>query len=164
MRIEALTEKTLKGALNVVNAVFPVQIEEPAESAFRASLNPEKYKIFLAKAQIAELRYWVAQNDLGRVVGTAGLYCYEKDRDKAFWLGWFCIAPSARNQGIGTELLQFSIEKAKEQGKKFLRLWTTTDPNELDAHRLYEKHEFRLKKEEPFADTGLKKLYYELKL
>jgi len=171
IKIEALTQRTLKEAVDLVNIVFPDQGEEPANIGFPASLNPEKYKDFLSKTQILlskiqipELRYWVAIDDSGRVVGTIGLYCYEKDKEEAYWLGWFCVDPATRKQGVGTRLLRFCIEKTKKQGKKFLRLWTTTDPNELDAHRLYEKYGFKLVREEQFGDTALKKLYYELKL
>lgn len=67
-------------------------------------------------------------------------------------------------RGVGTQLLQFILNKARKEDKKFLRLFTSTDPKEWNAHRLYEKHGFRLVKEEPWPNTEFKKLYYELKL
>ena len=164
IKIESLTSGTLKETINLVDKVFLDQGEEPAISCFLASLNPEEYKDFLFKIHVSELRYWVAINGLEKVLGTIGLYCYEFDKDKAFWLGWFCVDPNARKKGIGSQLLQFSINEAKRLRKKFLRLYTSTDPNELDSHRLYEKHGFKLVKEEPLLDAGLKTLYYQLEL
>ena len=165
IKIESLTEKTLREAIDLVDTVFPVQGEEPARIVFPASLNLEKYKDFLLEVQIPELRYWLAIDDSGKVAGTTGLYCYEFDKEEACWLGWFCVDPNTRKKGTGTQLLQFSIREAKKQGKRFLRLYTSTDPNESNAHRLYEKHGFvKLSKEERWFNTEFKMLFYELKL
>lgn len=164
IKIELLSNETLEEAISLVGTVFPIQAEEPASVAFPASLNPQKFKEILRQYQVPELKYWVVIDSSGKVVGTIGLYCYENDKHEAFWLGWFCVHPDVRKKGVGTRLLRFSIENARNQGKKFLRLWTSTSPNEQDAHRLYERHEFKLVGEEPLGDTGFNKLYYELKL
>lgn len=163
IKIEPLTEIILKEAISLVNEVFPEQGDEPANLCFQASLNLRGYEEFLSKAGIPELRYWVA-NQSGKVLGTVGLYCYKVDKKEAFWLGWFCVAPTVRKQGIGTQLLQFAIKEARKRGKRFLRLYTSTDPNELNAHKLYEKLGFKLAGSKPFGDTGFQKLYYELRL
>ena len=57
----------------------------------------------------------------GRIAGIIGLYCYEKDKGEAFWLGWFGVMPDCRRRGIGERLLRFAISKAKKSDKKFLR-------------------------------------------
>ena len=166
IRIEPLTERTLKEAIDLVNLVFPPQ-EEPEEQpsvVFAASLNPKKYQSILEQYTVPGLRYWLAIDSNKRVVGTIGLYCYEADKKEAYWLGWFCVASNTRRKGIGTRLLQFAIEETKRSKKSFLRLYTSNHPNELNAHKLYEKYGFRLIKEEPWGDTGLTKLYYELKI
>ncbi|MBA7660192.1 hypothetical protein ES703_68192 [subsurface metagenome] len=164
IEIELLTDKTLREAVNLLNRVFQNEEEEAPGDELPASLNPKKYKDFLLETQISELRYWVAIDNTGKVVGTTGLYCYSYDEHEAYWLGWFCVHPDLRKRGIGNKLLRFSIVKARKSGKKFLRLYTSTNPNELNAHRLYKKHGFRLFKKESLGDTDLKKLYYELKL
>ncbi|MFH1575625.1 MAG: GNAT family N-acetyltransferase [Candidatus Nealsonbacteria bacterium] len=163
MRIEQLTEQRLQEAINLVDMVFPEQGDEPARIVFSASLNPEKYKEYLMKHQILpDLRYWLAIDELGEVRGIIGLYRYEKDKEEAFWGGWFCVDP--RKKGIGLQLGRFAINEARRRGKAFLRLWTTTSLDELRAHKLYDKSEFKLVGEEPFGNTGLMKLFYELKL
>ena len=150
IEIELLTDKTLREAVNLLNRVFQNEEEEAPGDELPASLNPKKYKDFLLETQISELRYWVAIDNTGKVVGTTGLYCYSYDEHEACWLGGFCVHRDLR--------------KARKSGKKFLRLYTSTNPNELNAHRLYKKHGFRLFKKESLGDTDLKKLYYELKL
>lgn len=167
IKIKPLNKQNLNEAIKLVDRIFPSeeQGEEAARISFRASLDPQEYNDFLGKCQISDLRYWLAIDNFGKVLGTIGLYCYETDKEEAYWLGWLCVAPEARNMGIGKRLLQFCIEKSKKREKRFLRLWTTTNPDELIAHKMYEKTGFiKLDKEEPVPETEFKKLYYELDL
>ena len=163
IKIKALTKKTLKEALSLLDTVFPEgDEEEPANIALLASLNLEKYKDALSKMKIVELKYWTAIDVTGKIVGTIGLYHYEDDNDEEIWLGYFSVNPHLRKMGIGTQLLNFSINEARKYGKKFLRLWTMSSLR--DAQKLYEKHGFKLTREKSLGDTELKKLYYKLKL
>lgn len=163
VKIEPLSKMKLKETVGLVNEIFLNETEEPSDEEIPASLEPEKYQDFLSKYQMSNIRYWLVINDFGKVIGVVGLYCYEFDKNEAFWLGWFCVHPEARRSGIGNTLLRFAINVARAEGKKFLRLYTSTNPNELDSHRLYEKHRLKLTKEEPYPNGEFKKLYYELK-
>ena len=78
-------------------------------------------------------RYWVALNENGDIIGTTGLYSEKDDFHEAIWLSWFCVDPDVRGQGIGKQLIEFSIEMARSYGKKYLRLYTSDDPNEAAA-------------------------------
>jgi GNAT superfamily N-acetyltransferase len=130
---------------------------------FSASLFPVKYEKFLVAVEISTLNYWLAIDDnTGRVIGTIGLYEYQYDKQEAFWLGWFCVDPELRQMGIGTELLEFAIDGARQAGKKFLRLYSSTDPNESNAHRLYKEYGFVLTKEKDLPNKEFGRLYYEL--
>jgi len=88
------------------------------------------------------LEYWVAVDEKGTICGTTGFYTQKKDIHEAIWLSWFCVAPARRGQGIGKQLIEFSIKEAQSRGKKYLRLYTSDDPNEADAQFLYEKYGF----------------------
>jgi len=89
--------------------------------------------------RISELRdQWVALDDDGRVLGTTGLYRYRKDAHEAVWLSWFCVAPESRRAGVGGQMLDFTIERARATGATFLRLYTSDVSNEAAAQRLYE--------------------------
>jgi GNAT superfamily N-acetyltransferase len=105
---------------------------------------------------------WAAVNDNGDVCGTTGLYSYRKDEKEAVWLCWFCVDPEHRGQGIGKGLLAFSIEKAKQSGKAFLRLYTSDDPSEAAAQVLYEKYGLTVIKTEKRGSDNY--LFRELKL
>lgn len=161
VKIEPLTKETLKEAINLLNQIFLDEDGEAPGDELPASPYPKKYKNFLSRTKMSEIKYWVAVDDAGKVVGTIGLYCYEKDKDEAFWLGWFCVHSDLRRNGIGTKLLQFAIKKARKNNKRFLRLYTS--PELTQARRLYEKYSFQLTGEGFYPD-GSRKLYYELKL
>ena len=108
------------------------------------------------------VQYWAAVDEDGAVCGVAGIYEYAEDRDEALWLAWFCVDPARRGQGIGSKLLAHSIEAARATGKKYLRLYTSTLPNEAAAQVLYEKSGLRLTKKK--NRLFYKMLYRELAL
>ena len=62
------------------------------------------------------------------------------------WIGWFCVHKKYRGRGIGVALLNYSIEVAKERGKRYLSLYTSTDKNEAEAQVLYELNGFYITK------------------
>jgi RimJ/RimL family protein N-acetyltransferase len=77
------------------------------------------------------------------VLGTTGLYQYKRDAQEAVWVGWFCVDPKARGKGIGQKLIEHTICLAVQAGFRRVRLYTSTDPNEEAAQRLYEKNGFK---------------------
>jgi GNAT superfamily N-acetyltransferase len=78
------------------------------------------------------------------LLGTAGLYLYTRDALEAVWLAWFCVAPEARERGIGSRLLAFSIEQARATNRRYLRLYTSDDSREAATQRLYASRGLRI--------------------
>lgn len=78
----------------------------------------------------------------GNVLGTTGLYCYNRDFDEAVWVGWFCVDPRARGRRIGQALIEHTVARARDAGYQLIRLYTSTDPNEAAAQHFYEKNGF----------------------
>ncbi len=78
-----------------------------------------------------------------KVLGTTGLYRYKKDAHEAVWLAWFSVHPDARRQGIGQALIEHTEMLARRTGVSRIRLYTSTDPSEAAAQKLYEKNGFR---------------------
>lgn len=176
MHIEPLSYQTLDAAIKLVNQVFPYQIYqifplhalwEKARFSFPLSLRKNSIvtKIIFSLVGVAEVRYWLAVDQVSsKVIGTTGLYSFKKDKNEVDWLDWTCVAPEFRGQGIGGKLVDFAIEKARSEGKKFLRLYTSNYPNQATAQILYTKRGFRMTGEDKIKGTEFKILYLELEL
>ncbi|MBE9228382.1 GNAT family N-acetyltransferase [Phormidium sp. LEGE 05292] len=170
MGIKPLSHETLEQAISLVDRIFPYQKDAMYENArivFSASLekNNSSYKPLLEQMQITEANYWVAiDENSSKVVGITGLYGYAEDESEAYWLGYTCVDPDFRGQGIGAKLVDFVIEKARSAGKKFLRLYTSNFQNQAIAQILYEKRGLQIIGEEQMPGSEFKKIYRELKL
>ena len=164
IRITELRKDLIPEARALVARVFPGQtIMERMSFDFFARRSNPIVKSLARLFGISEfLNFWVAQNEQDRIIGTTGLYTYVRDEKEAVWLAWFCVDPGERGKGIGRELIEFSINKARGLGKQFFRLYTSDVPNEADAQILYEKYGFKVteRKKKPFYTL----LYRELKL
>jgi len=104
-------------------------------------------KIILRLLGVREqIIYWVAVNEQDKVVGTIGLYSKIKDSNEAVWMAYFCVDPNSRKQGIGRQLVEHAIEKAKEAGVSYFKLYSSTLRNEAVSHNLYYGYGFRVVK------------------
>ena len=145
-QIIELERHMIPQAKALVARVFPYQglTERLSFWAYKHHGSPLMKMLLKLYGGMDVYRYWVAVNENGDIVGTTGLYSENQDCHEALWLSWFCVAPEARGQGIGKQLIEFSIEKARGYNKKYLRLYTSDDPNEAAAQVLYEKYGFKV--------------------
>ncbi len=138
-------------AIALVRSVFP-RMSPFEHLSFIAIRNPQSLagRLLLFLGGIKDiLAFDVLVDEAGAVLGTTGLYRYQKDAQEAVWLSWFCVAPQARGQGLGQALLAHTVAKAQKAGFNTIRLYTSTDPNEAAAQRLYEKNGFHIVKRCP---------------
>jgi len=165
IRIEHLDRNLLPVARKLVWRVFPRQslIERLSFWAIANRRSPLVRLVMACVGVTDFLDFWGAiDNQTGTLLGTTGLYLYTRDATEAVWLAWFCVAPEARRRGIGSRLLDFSIAEARRTGRRYLRLYTSDDPREADAQRLYESHGLRIvRKQKRLFHT---KIYRELLL
>ncbi len=162
-KINPLSKRKLESTLRMLHKVYPVvQDKESFDRALPATLDPGKYKRAFEEWGVDQGRYWVASKKT-RVAGIVGLYSYKNDKD-ATWVGWFGVSPKYRGQEIGKRLLDFAVKKAEKGDRRYLRLWTSTDPNEQLAHSMYEKRGFVKTDEGPLEGSQFKKIIYELDL
>lgn len=164
VEIQPMSHDVLEDAAALAEKIFAHDSQQP-RPWFEASLDASKKKEFIARPENNDvgdsIRYWVATHN-SNVIGTTGLYTYKHDQDVARWVGWFCLAPHARGQGIGGRLLDFTIAEAKKVAS-VLRLYTSTHPLEADAQLLYEKRGLReVRKGERIG--GYQNIYRELVL
>lgn len=154
----------------LADRVFEGELPKPSHG-FAASLaHGVLGKVYRKAATLLgyrNIRYWVARDERGKVLGITGLYSERKDQKKAKWLGWHCVAPEARGQGVGEQLLNRAIAEARQAGAEVLRLYTSTHGNEAAAQLLYKKKGLKVVKEGPVVREGQEQyryLYRELLL
>ena len=131
---EALVRSVFKWMTPIERFSF-VAIKHPQSIAGRLLINLAGVKDKVA--------FDVYVDDANKVLGTTGLYRYKKDADEAVWVAWFCVDPRVRGRGIGQALIKHTIMLARNAGFDRIRLYTSTDPNEEAAQRLYEKNGFK---------------------
>jgi N-acetylglutamate synthase-like GNAT family acetyltransferase len=126
--------------LALIERVFPEQ-SLVERSALRLHQGPAAG--LLPMIGILAPRFWVARRG-DKVCGTVGLYSRWRDLAEARWLAWFCVVPEMRGQGLGPRLLAYVKDHCRAGGHKTLKLYTSTDPNEAAAQKLYDRAGFRI--------------------
>ncbi|MFQ5329388.1 MAG: GNAT family N-acetyltransferase [Thermodesulfobacteriota bacterium] len=127
-----LTYDVLNDTLSLLKKVF---ISKEDQDIFPLSL-----KESLSEAH-SKTTYWIAIEKGTNVVGITGLYNDSRDKNTV-WLGWFGVHPACRNRGVGSALLEFAIKEANHRGFSILKLYSSSDNNERDAHKLYRRFGF----------------------
>lgn len=155
IKVVSLEGKYLLEASNLANRIFPGDDPSPSYE-FEASIDDQKFKEYIENndLDILELEYFVAVDDKDKVLGTIGLYSRKPDQSDSLWVGWFCVHESARGKGIGMLLLDYIIDESKKRGKKFLKLYTSTNPIEAKAQEIYEQNAFYVMDEEERIPQG----------
>lgn len=83
---------------------------------------------------------WVAEVE-GRVVGY--LVCEMQPQTQTGEVQLLAVHPDYQNQGIGTALNRYALDKMKERGIKVATVGTGGDPGHAPARRTYEKVGYR---------------------
>jgi GNAT superfamily N-acetyltransferase len=136
-----MTLEDVPAASLLANAIFKVDHAGTAfDYAHRGLDDPKVLAFFGADTILTE--YYVAETETV-ILGTSGLYAYST-RPTTAWLGWFCVAPELRGQGIGDKLFVYAADRAKEKGFTALKLWTGHE--DKAAHRLYRRHGMKIVK------------------
>jgi len=150
-----LEKKYLIQASHLANTIFPNEKVSPGE-AFEASLDKDKLKTFIKlnndHNDIVTLEYFLALDNKENILGTSGLYSQKSDEKDSYWLGWYCVDEKYRGKGVGKLLLEIAMSEAKNRGKRFLKLYTSTDPNEAKAQIIYEKNGFFITNQEKIKE------------
>jgi ribosomal protein S18 acetylase RimI-like enzyme len=86
--------------------------------------------------QDEKVSVWVPEVD-GHMAGfVACTFDHEKKEGEVYMLA---VHPDYQNQGIGTELNLFALNKMRENGMKLVSVGTGGDPGHAPARRSYEK-------------------------
>jgi putative acetyltransferase len=84
--------------------------------------------------------YWIAEDD-GKIIGGCGIFSTENLPEGCGELVKLYLDPSYRNKGIGRQLMEISMESARQLGYK--QLYLESLPELGRAISLYEKEGFR---------------------
>jgi GNAT superfamily N-acetyltransferase len=136
IKIIALSLKNLNDAITLIeNIFFYTEDKKVARSNLTESLSHKNQN----------KKYWVVTDKHDKAIAITGLYYYSKGQKNVniVWLGWFGVHPAYRRRGIGSSLLEFTIKEAKRREFKTIKIYTSTDKRETDAHRLYELYGFK---------------------
>jgi len=145
MPIIPCSEKFMGQAEALVRSVFHSMslVERLSFLAIRRPRSLAGRLLMLLAGVKDKVAFDVYVDQSNRLLGTTGLYRYKKDCDEAVWVGWFCVDPETRGRGIGQALIEHTVERARDAGFRLVRLYTSTDPNEAAAQRLYESNGFK---------------------
>lgn len=158
-----LSSENINEATKLVKSVFPDDFNgQEGIDAYNSSLDKEKYKSFFDDHHLETLEYFVVKNSSSEnIIGVTGLYTRNIDTQDIIWLGWYCLSAQERGKGFGREILEWTMNIAREKGYTKMKLYTSTDPNEATAQILYEKLGFKIVGEELKEGESHKTLYRE---
>jgi ribosomal protein S18 acetylase RimI-like enzyme/pimeloyl-ACP methyl ester carboxylesterase len=160
--IEKLTKDSLGKAGELADSVFPTA-KVPPSMGLKASLDDTVLQDLNDNhaGKFNWLKYWVAVDDkTQKIIGVIGVYEEWEDSEEACWLGWYGVDPEYRGKGIGSQLLDFAITKARNRNKQYLRLYTSTEENEKAAQSIYEKYGFRVMRGRPREKKDNYEIFY----
>lgn len=159
-----LSPERVEETIALVQSIFPDELKEDIRLAIASSQDATLGQVRTAKWNCPWNCYWIVLNERSQVIGVTGLYELSEDQAEADWIGWFGVTPSSRGQGLGAALLQFTIDQANQRSKKYLRLYTSTYPNEARANVLYEKNGFAVTRTETIPGSSERIIYRQKEL
>lgn len=125
LKFEKLNEKNLKIAAEVQYEIFP---NSSAYSVYKSAVTRKRNSFYISYIAYFE----------NKPVGVIGLYEIPEYPDTA-WLSWFGLKKEYRKMGFEKQMLDFIIEVAKNNHRKFLRLYTFEIWNK-EAQKFYQKN------------------------
>lgn len=137
MEIRKLTKKDFQKAIKLIEIAFGrIGKEEARAARFYWGLNDKiKSKIF------REIKYFLAVEG-SKIIGICGLYSWQYHPKDIAWLGWFGVLPEYRGKKIGSKLLKYTLEYAKNKGYRIFCIESTTHKDQLEARKLYKEFGF----------------------
>ena len=168
MKIKPLSKKTLNEAISLVIKIFgskPSDADYPGKWMPASLEGKERNFELYNSTKCTSVKYYVGTDEKsGKVIGVTGIYTQAGDEEDCAWITWYCVDPDYRGRGFGAQLLDFTIAKAREMGKKFLRLYTSVNEDVEKAMNLYKKRGFVETREGWHPDTQEKLINLELRL
>ena len=113
MILKQIDNTNIDTAVKIQNTIFP---------EYSARIN---YEESISKINNATY-YLVIEED--SIIGITGIYSTDSEN---VWLGWFGVLEKYRRRGYGSKIINKFEEIAKEQGFKYVRLYTDKYDNDI---------------------------------
>lgn len=154
-----LSKDHLDECIEIAKSELPEDDIEKIKLELLGSIYQKKYQEKLRAIGISSPRYWVTLED-EKVMGFAGIN-YHLDDDDAIWGGWMARKRDCSKSKYKLAMAQFwkPFFEARQTGRKYLRIMTSTLPAEKEANKFYEKKGFIVYKRVPCENYEL--LYYQ---
>lgn len=138
--VEQITAFNMSEAFSVAKDIFPGDARSVCNSYLAAQMpdwvNARVKAVIRGGISFQKLEYFaLRENQSRKILGVTGLYALSGSSD--VWIGWYGMSEASRGKGFGKALLQWTIEKAGEDGFKTIRLWTTSAPEYEKANKIY---------------------------
>jgi len=131
-----LEKKDNKDIAELIRSVFrEFGVDRPG-TVYYDPTTDDLYTLFQTPGSI----YWVAE-DNGKIIGGCGIYPTQNLPEGCAEVVKLYLDASYRKQGIGRQLLEMSVESAKQMGYK--QLYLESLPELGKAISLYQKQGFR---------------------
>ena len=110
LRFEEISKDNIKVAAKLQYEIFP---NSSAYSVYKSKITGERKGLYIG--------YIAYMEDVP--IGVTGIYEIPEYPDTV-WLSWFGIKTEYRKLGYGKQIFDYTIEKAKNLNKKYLRLYS----------------------------------------
>jgi len=110
LRFEEITKNNISVAARLQYEIFP---NSSAYSVYKSKITGERKGLYIG--------YIAYMEDVP--IGVTGIYEIPEYPDTV-WLSWFGIKTEYRKLGYGKQIFDYTIEKAKNLNKKYLRLYS----------------------------------------
>lgn len=136
--IAPLTERHLEECIEIAKTAFPTDDIEKIKLEFLTSIFPNKFKKELSELGLLKTRYWVGILD-NKVSGFVGMNYIASEPD-VVWGGWMASESGSSKKDLRMKMyfMWKLAYEARQTGRKYFRLYTSSHPNEAAANKMYD--------------------------
>lgn len=158
--IEPLVKEHMQSTIDMLCDVF---IEEHDHNLIREHLPASLDDGYVTDEEGHRrfVKYYIMR-DGEKIVGCIGL-SVKKEEEDSYRIGWFGVDEHYRGLGLGKKLISFVIEKARDNSKNSIKVYSSNHPNEREANEMYKRLGFAEVRREKKSEE-IEYIYYELGL
>jgi len=103
----------------------------------------KEYFLRMKRAKTDREKNIIAITEEGEIAGIIGYTPDKYDLPGILWLSWFYVKQKHRGRGLGSMLLNYIIDEARNLGVRKLYIDSSSDESYASAARLYRRFNFK---------------------